>query len=443
MGRNVARNNSPDEPGKHSRLWSSKNIGDVLKKNKGTETIEERLPLGFHPEKLVILELPFSEIKNLWGLNVVFENLKTLDMSNASFFQTFSGFGHKIIIFTDELPDWISPSDNLEESSTVSLDLLPNVSHNFSVMQETSACTEEFLDCISESWYLEESTVPLDLLPNISQDFLQMYEINTDREEFLDCISESFNLEDSVVSLSLLPNGSRDSLEMHETNTDTEEFPDWISESCYSEEPIVLSIDFLSHNIWGLHETKTYPEEFPDDITESSYLPMLQSKMFSNLLPNASHNFLGMILCFMPGTSPIMYAVKSNTSDVMYSSEDFDCFHEIVMIIVPRSIFAIRDGDDRIELTSDKEIILGIYPLYKPENNLERCVGDLGPNFFFHKRSCLQSFVLRFLNKAAIILDGDVKADGSKANPWTLCSVQQIEEVKYVGCMFLLVSSHV
>ncbi|KAK1357368.1 hypothetical protein POM88_050624 [Heracleum sosnowskyi] len=37
-----------------------------------------------------------------------------------------------------------------------------------------------------------------------------------------------------------------------------------------------------------------------------------------------------------------------------------------------------------------------------------------------------------FLNKAAIILDGDVKADGSKANPWTLCSVQQIEEVKYV-----------
>ncbi|KAL8121134.1 hypothetical protein AgCh_018049 [Apium graveolens] len=37
---------------------------------------------------------------------------------------------------------------------------------------------------------------------------------------------------------------------------------------------------------------------------------------------------------------------------------------------------------------------------------------------------------LRFLNKAAIILDGDVKADGSKANAWKLCSVQQIEEVK-------------
>lgn len=31
----------------------------------------ESLPLGFHPEKLVILELPFSEIKNLRGLNMV------------------------------------------------------------------------------------------------------------------------------------------------------------------------------------------------------------------------------------------------------------------------------------------------------------------------------------------------------------------------------------
>ncbi|KAL1808300.1 hypothetical protein ACET3Z_025290 [Daucus carota] len=37
---------------------------------------------------------------------------------------------------------------------------------------------------------------------------------------------------------------------------------------------------------------------------------------------------------------------------------------------------------------------------------------------------------LSFLNKAAVILDGEVKPDGSKVNPWTLCSIQQIEEVK-------------
>lgn len=36
----------------------------------------------------------------------------------------------------------------------------------------------------------------------------------------------------------------------------------------------------------------------------------------------------------------------------------------------------------------------------------------------------------RFLNKAAVIMEGEVKPDGSKMNPWRLCSIQQIEEVK-------------
>ncbi|CAL9194600.1 unnamed protein product [Musa hybrid cultivar] len=36
----------------------------------------------------------------------------------------------------------------------------------------------------------------------------------------------------------------------------------------------------------------------------------------------------------------------------------------------------------------------------------------------------------RFLNKAAIICEGETKEDGFPVNPWRLCSVQQIEEVK-------------
>ncbi|KAK3026647.1 hypothetical protein RJ639_040674 [Escallonia herrerae] len=36
----------------------------------------------------------------------------------------------------------------------------------------------------------------------------------------------------------------------------------------------------------------------------------------------------------------------------------------------------------------------------------------------------------RFLNKAAIIMDGEVNPDGSRSKPWRLCSIQQIEEVK-------------
>ncbi|KAF8390284.1 hypothetical protein HHK36_024809 [Tetracentron sinense] len=36
----------------------------------------------------------------------------------------------------------------------------------------------------------------------------------------------------------------------------------------------------------------------------------------------------------------------------------------------------------------------------------------------------------RFLNKAAVILEGEVNANGSCLNKWSLCSVQQVEEIK-------------
>ncbi|GJZ55717.1 NRT1/ PTR family 2.13-like protein [Tanacetum coccineum] len=37
-----------------------------------------------------------------------------------------------------------------------------------------------------------------------------------------------------------------------------------------------------------------------------------------------------------------------------------------------------------------------------------------------------------FLNKAAIILDGDLNPDGTRVSPWNLSSIQQIEEVKCI-----------
>ncbi|KAK9935621.1 hypothetical protein M0R45_022716 [Rubus argutus] len=39
---------------------------------------------------------------------------------------------------------------------------------------------------------------------------------------------------------------------------------------------------------------------------------------------------------------------------------------------------------------------------------------------------------IRFLNKAAMIWDNDLKPDGSPVNKWRLCSVQQVEELKCV-----------
>ncbi|XP_073054359.1 protein NRT1/ PTR FAMILY 2.13-like [Primulina eburnea] len=38
----------------------------------------------------------------------------------------------------------------------------------------------------------------------------------------------------------------------------------------------------------------------------------------------------------------------------------------------------------------------------------------------------------RFLNKAAIIAEGDIQPNGSVSNPWRLCSVQQTEELKCI-----------
>ncbi|XP_063943682.1 TMV resistance protein N-like isoform X2 [Daucus carota subsp. sativus] len=144
MGRATVRNISPDEPGKQSRLWVSEDVYYVLKTHKGTESIEgifadnldhqhalegksfsietfkrmsklrflylkyvnltgsfeqtfedlrwfcwehcpfECLPFEFYPQKLVILELPYSNMKSMWELNMVshvFGKLRTLKMA--------------------------------------------------------------------------------------------------------------------------------------------------------------------------------------------------------------------------------------------------------------------------------------------------------------------------------------------------------------------------
>lgn len=281
--------------------------------------------------------------------------------------QIYAEFGHEIRIYTGEFPDWISPSSNAEEP-TVSLELLPNKSQNLLGMHESDTDAEEFLDCNRESCYLEESIVSLDLLPNVSHDLLGMHETNTDTEEFLDCVSEPCFPEESIVSSDMLPNVSHNFLGMNGTSTDTEELSDGnsdSSESCDSEESMVLSYDLLSHDIRGLHETSTYTEEFLDWNSESSHL---QANTYSDLLPNVSHNFLGMILFFVPfQTYTLTYNIKNTTSDSIWESDSFDGCPELVMVIVPRSIFTVSDGDG-IRLTSENANIYGIHLLYKPDH---------------------------------------------------------------------------
>ncbi|KAK1382359.1 hypothetical protein POM88_020094 [Heracleum sosnowskyi] len=105
MGRRIVRKNFPEEPEKHSRLWESEDICEVLKEQKGT------------------------------GVTSVSPNI--------SFRQIDSGFGHPVNVDTEEFPNWISQSVPSTVSpvnnaigekcfqSTLSLNLLSNVPHKF------------------------------------------------------------------------------------------------------------------------------------------------------------------------------------------------------------------------------------------------------------------------------------------------------------------------
>lgn len=75
------------------------------------------------------------------------------------------------------------------------------------------------------------------------------------------------------------------------------------------------------------------------------------------LPPNVSNNYLGMRLCFQhPGDENFQSVLfnKTTTNDFVWSdggnfSSFNDYYHISHMDIVPRSIFSVRDGDDRIE----------------------------------------------------------------------------------------------
>ncbi|XP_050214230.1 protein NRT1/ PTR FAMILY 2.7-like [Mercurialis annua] len=49
----------------------------------------------------------------------------------------------------------------------------------------------------------------------------------------------------------------------------------------------------------------------------------------------------------------------------------------------------------------------------------------------------------RFLNRAAIKTEGDIKPDGSIAKPWRICSVQQVEDFKTLITIFPIWSSNI
>ncbi|KAJ4722978.1 Disease resistance protein (TIR-NBS-LRR class) family [Melia azedarach] len=143
MGKEIVRQESVDDPGKRSRLWHHKDIYEVLTYNTGTKAIQgisldmseieeislnfnafkkmrklrllrfvgenkcklsrnfcgsrfsavrylhwhgyplKSLPLNIHPENLVSLELPYSDVQQLWNGTQNLVKLKQIDLSNS------------------------------------------------------------------------------------------------------------------------------------------------------------------------------------------------------------------------------------------------------------------------------------------------------------------------------------------------------------------------
>ncbi|XP_074359467.1 uncharacterized protein LOC141698600 isoform X2 [Apium graveolens] len=100
-----------------------------------------------------------------------------------------------------------------------------------------------------------------------------------------------------------------------------------------------------------------------------------ESTVYAYLLPNESHNFMGIILCFNdPGyfrSSTFGFSVKNTRSGFIWRSGSLDIRRKSeVMVIVPKSIFPVRDDDHRIEFTADNTKFVGIHLLYNTETEM-------------------------------------------------------------------------
>lgn len=63
--------------------------------------------------------------------------------------------------------------------------------------------------------------------------------------------------------------------------------------------------------------------------------------------------------------------------------------------------------------------------------------------FMILVNNILEFHIRRFLNRAAVKIEGDIKEDGRIAQPWRLCTVQQVEDLKALIRIFPLWSTSI
>ncbi|KAK1382148.1 hypothetical protein POM88_019883 [Heracleum sosnowskyi] len=104
------------------------------------------------------------------------------------------------------------------------------------------------------------------------------------------------------------------------------------------------------------------PAQLPDRDRQ-----VIGSTISFDLQPNEQHNFLGMMFRFSNDHYGVKYSIKNIKSGFIWndSHKDFGGYGSTI-VILPSSIFPIRDGDKTIEFTSEDDFY-EIYLLYKTE----------------------------------------------------------------------------
>ncbi|XP_074359278.1 TMV resistance protein N-like isoform X3 [Apium graveolens] len=442
MGRNIARNESPDEPGKHSRLWVSKDICDVLKKKKvspvfgklktlnmsysqdltttpdftkfpcletlnlnGCESLEEvhmsvgsLMGLNFlymHgckklrslPDTIcnlrALIVLDCSECSSLKALPIKLGNIESLtklianDLS-VSYLPDSIGYLPKLVDLELRynknlriLPFAFGRLSNLKEldiSFCDHLHLVRKLPPNLKRIDASNCKYLQRLPNLSNLKHLEELTLVYDSgltdVPGL-EDLISIRKLDLrgcagltkDLTKLFFKVYSEYGHQISVYVTGYLDQKSRP------------QWSDWILESPTAESS--ESQDQKSRPRWY-----DWILESPYWTSESLETPSRASEysesVYAELLPNESHNFMGIILCF---NDPIQscvgfnYSVKNTTSGFMrsYSSDvpGYEGFDWLMMVIVPKSIFSITDDDNTIELTVDKRVnLVGIHLLY-------------------------------------------------------------------------------
>lgn len=119
---------------------------------------------------------------------------------------------------------------------------------------------------------------------------------------------------------------------------------------------------------YGQHPIHIYLSEVPDWINRINHKG--GSTVYLHWEPEVTHNFLGLILCLKPKKyhpqGVVKYSVKNTASSFIWHGCLFILSYELYIVIVPRSIFSVRNSDDRIEVESESETC-AMHLLYKQE----------------------------------------------------------------------------